>query len=102
MKTFVQKSLDKTLNKNQPRMQMCSDCGKKCRATLNMCPTCYPKPAKQRLVGSTWIDEKGRTWEVVEMASVGIYMVRTTDLSRVGEMTAASIRAAIAKATKSL
>lgn len=24
------------------RMQLCSACGKKCRATLNMCPTCCP------------------------------------------------------------
>lgn len=24
------------------RMQKCSACGKKCRATLNMCPTCHP------------------------------------------------------------
>lgn len=28
------------------RMQLCSQCGFKCRATLNMCPTCYPPHGK--------------------------------------------------------
>jgi hypothetical protein len=30
------------------RYQMCSDCGKKCRATLNICPTCYPTKGPTR------------------------------------------------------
>lgn len=76
------------------RMQKCSACGKSCRATLNMCPTCHPKVS--RLIGSTWTDSKGRTWEVVEMVRVNLYAVRTTDRTRVGEMNAASIRAAMA------
>lgn len=54
-----------------------------------------PMTSKQRLIGSSWVDEKGRTWKVVEMACVGRYTVVTTDRTRVGEMTPASIRHAI-------
>lgn len=57
------------------------------------------KPQKQRLIGSTWTDAKGRTWEVVEMVKPGLYRVRTTDLSRVGESYARDIRRRIEEAS---
>lgn len=49
----------------------------------------------RKLIGSTWRGTDGRTYEVIEMASVWRYLVRSTDMQRVGEMTARSIRDSI-------
>lgn len=86
--------------------QLCSDCGKKCRSTVNMCPTCYPRPSRSSLIGSKWTNSNGRTWEVTEMVSPGKFRVCsfvTLDngsriATRIGEMYVRSIRAAIAAA----
>lgn len=83
-------------------MQKCSTCGKSCRRTLNICPTCFPPP--KRLIGSTWTDSKGRTWEVTEMVNPGLYRVCVFKETanggrvaiRVGESYVRNIRAAIA------
>lgn len=56
------------------------------------------------LIGSTWQDSKGRTWEVLEMANPGKYRVGvivTTESGgriavRLGEMYVAGIKLAIA------
>ena len=42
-------------------------------------------------VGTTWTDSRGRTWEVFERLPFGMFKVRTTDLSRVGEMSGRAI-----------
>lgn len=47
---------------------------------------------KQRLIGSTWTDDKGREWEVVSLFVPGIYSVRTTDLRYTGQMSARALR----------
>ena len=57
------------------------------------------------LIGSTWQDSKGRTWEVLSMVNPGKYSVgvmATTATGgrvavRIGEMYVRGIRAAIAK-----
>ena len=50
---------------------------------------------RQLLIGSTWTDEKGRKWEVKEMASVGIYRCVTECRTRLAELRPYQIRAAI-------
>lgn len=44
-------------------------------------------------VGIKWKDSKGRTWEVFERMPFGMFKVRTTDLSRLGEMSGRAITA---------
>jgi hypothetical protein len=48
------------------------------------------------LIGFKWIDAKRRTWEVYKRMPFGRFMVRTTDLSRVGEMRGIDIKAEVA------
>jgi hypothetical protein len=43
-------------------------------------------------IGHNWKDAKGRTWEVIERLPFGMFRVRTTDLSRTGEMSGKAIR----------
>ena len=44
-------------------------------------------------VGYTWTDAKGRTWEIIERLPFGMFRVRTTNMSRVGELSGREIRA---------
>lgn len=48
-------------------MQLCSTCGKKCRATLNMCPTCYPVRKMTRKIVTSFvfppIPDRNNDWE---------------------------------------
>lgn len=44
-------------------------------------------------VGYTWKDKKGRTWEIIERLPFGMFRVRTTDKSRVGELSGKDILA---------
>jgi len=44
-------------------------------------------------IGLTFVDGKGRTWEVIEQLPFGYFRVRTIDLSRVRELRGKKIRA---------
>ena len=46
-------------------------------------------------VGIKWIDAKGRTWEVCDRLPFGRFRVRTSVMSRVGEMRGTDIEAEI-------
>lgn len=61
-----------------------------------------------KLIGTVWTDAQGHTWKCVEMASVGRYRIvryrqgvtvgSPSDVVRIGEQTALSLRAEIARA----
>lgn len=61
-----------------------------------------------KLVGTTWVDAQGHTWKCIHMASVGRYTIvryrqggtvgSPSDVVRIGEQTALSLRVEIARA----
>lgn len=52
-------------------------------------------------VGTSWQDASGRTWEVVERLPFGMFRVRTSDMSRIGEMSGRAILAHLENAAPS-